>query len=152
MKFGKPRRRGLVGEDARVELLRQPLPVATLHLISKVEPLVVHLDAEAHAPASRNRKRRREHIGLDLVRQARHHAHVFADRLVMRDVEIVELRAVVVADESGHLLEVLRLELDDGAGAVAVRLLASRDECLAELAADASRDHRDANDRGAPSG
>ena len=54
----------------------------------------------------------------------------------MRDVEVVELRAVVVADESRHLLEVPRLDVDDRRGAVAVRLLAPRDERLAELAAD----------------
>ena len=57
-------------------------------------------------------------------------------RLVVRDVEVVELRAVVVADEPGRLLEVLGLELHDGRRAEAVRLLAPRDQRLAEQAAD----------------
>ena len=53
---------------------------------------------------------------------------MFADCLVARDVEVMELRAVVVADEAGDLLEMLRLEFDDRGGAEAMRLLAARDE------------------------
>jgi hypothetical protein len=37
---------------------------------------------------------------------------VLADAVVRRDVQVVELGAVVVADQARHLLEVLRLELD----------------------------------------
>jgi hypothetical protein len=37
---------------------------------------------------------------------------MFADRLVVREVQVVELRAVVVADEARHLLKVIRLELE----------------------------------------
>ena len=61
---------------------------------------------------------------------------MLADGLVVRDVAVVELGAVVVADQPGHLLEVLGLELDDGRRAVAMRLLPPRDERLAEQAAD----------------
>ena len=80
--------------------------------------------------------RRREHVGLHLIRQHVITRRCLPDGLVMRDVEVVELRAVVVADEPRHLLEVLRLELDDRRRAEAVRLLPPRDERLAELAAD----------------
>src|SRR5687768_10842456 len=55
---------------------------------------------------------------------------------VPREVEIVELAAVVVADQSCHPLEVLWLELDDRRCAEAVGLLAARDERLREHAAD----------------
>ena len=61
---------------------------------------------------------------------------VLPDRLVVRDVEVVELGAVVVADQARHLLEVLGLEVHHGRGAEAVRLLAPRDQRLAEQAAD----------------
>src|SRR5687768_8270066 len=61
---------------------------------------------------------------------------MFPVDVVVRNVEIVELRAVVVAHESRALLEVLGLEFDDGRCAVAVRLLPSRDERLLEQAAD----------------
>ena len=109
---------------------------AALDLVAEAEPLVIHFDSEMHAPARRDRDWRREDIGLDLVGQTGHHAQVFADALVMRDVEIVELRAVVVADETRHLLEMSRLDLDHRGGAETVGLLPPRDERLAKLAAD----------------
>ena len=56
--------------------------------------------------------------------------------LVARDVAVVELRAVVVADEAGHLLKVLGLELNGRRRAEAVRLLAARDERLFEEASN----------------
>ena len=61
---------------------------------------------------------------------------MFAQRLVVRDVEVVELGAVVVADQAGHLLEMFGLELDDGRGAEAMRLLPAGDQRLAKQAAD----------------
>ena len=61
---------------------------------------------------------------------------MLADGLVVRDVEVMKLRAVVVADEPSHLLEMLRLDLDDRRGAETVRLLTARDECLTKLAAN----------------
>ena len=70
------------------------------------------------------------------VRHARHHAQVPAVLLVVRHVQIVELRRVVVAHEPGRLLEVRRLELHRGDRAVAVRLLAARHQRLPENAAD----------------
>src|SRR5581483_10595415 len=59
-----------------------------------------------------------------------------ADFGIVGDVEVVELAAVVIADESGHLLEAVGVEVDHGGGAVAVRLLSARHERLAEEAAD----------------
>ena len=53
---------------------------------------------------------------------------MFADRFVVRDVEVMKLRAVVVADQAGHLLKMFRLELDDRGRAETMRLLPSRDE------------------------
>ncbi len=108
----------------------------TLDLVAKAQALVIHFDLEMHAPARRDRDWRCEDIGLDLVGHTGHHAKVLADALVVRDVEIVELRAVVVADETRHLLKMSRLDLDHRAGAETVRLLAPRDERLAKLAAD----------------
>ena len=71
---------------------------------------------------------RREGVGLRRIRQAGHHAQVFADGFVVRDVEVMELCAVVIADQAGHLLKMFRLELDDRRRAVAMRLLTARDE------------------------
>ena len=53
---------------------------------------------------------------------------MFADGLVVREVEVMELGAVVVADQPGQLLEMFRLELDDRGGAEAMGLLAPRDQ------------------------
>jgi hypothetical protein len=61
---------------------------------------------------------------------------VFVERLVAREVEVVELGAVVITDEAGHLLEMLGLELDHGGGAVAEGLLPPGDEGLFERAPD----------------
>ena len=58
------------------------------------------------------------------------------DHVVVGDVQVVELARVVVADESGHLLKVLGLELDEVDGGVAVRLLPPCDQRLPEQAAD----------------
>ena len=68
-------------------------------------------------------------------RERRHHAQMLA-AVVARDVEVVELGAVVVADQAGHLLEVFRFELHDRRRAEAMRLLPPRDERLREQAAD----------------
>src|SRR5262245_42373823 len=59
---------------------------------------------------------------------------MFADRLIVRQIQVVELRAVVVADETGHLLTRRRLGVHDGRRTEAMRLLTPRDERLAELA------------------
>ncbi len=135
-KVRQSRGRGFVGEDTRVELLRQPLPGAAFDPIGEAEAFVIYFDSQVHATVRRNRDRRRESVGLNLVRQAAHDAHVFADSRVVRDVEVVELAAVVVTDETRHLLEVLRLYLDSRRGAVAERLLTTCDESLAKLTAD----------------
>jgi hypothetical protein len=60
---------------------------------------------------------------------------MFAEGLVVREVEVVELGAVVVADQPGELLEMLGLELDDRRGAEAMGLLAAGDEGLPVQAA-----------------
>ena len=52
-------------------------------------------------------------------------------RLVMADMQIVEFAAAVIADQARHLLEMRRLEIHDGLGAVAMRLLAARHQRLA---------------------
>ena len=100
-----------------------------------MQAFVVHLGPQVNGFAGRDRDGRREGVGHERVGDAGHDPHVFAERLVVRDVEVVQLGAVVVADESRHLLEMLRLELDDGGGAEAVRLLAARDQRMAEQAA-----------------
>src|ERR1039458_2167194 len=53
----------------------------------------------------------------------------------MRNREVVVFAAVVIADQAGHLLEPIRLEVDDGSGAEAVRLLAPGDQGLEKQAA-----------------
>ena len=72
---------------------------------------------------------------VDLIGKRRHHAQMPA-AVVARQVEVVELGAVVVADEAGHLLEVLRLELHERRRAEAVGLLTPRHERLREQAPD----------------
>jgi hypothetical protein len=47
----------------------------------------------------------------------------------------MKLAAVVIADQAGHLLEAVRLELHHGLGAEAVRLLSPGDQGLPEEAA-----------------
>ncbi len=53
---------------------------------------------------------------------------MFADGFVMGKVEVMKLRAVVIANETGHLLKMFRLEFNDRRGAEAMRLLSPRDE------------------------
>src|SRR6185436_17724412 len=71
-----------------------------------------------------------------LIGKGRHDAKMLAGALVTRDVEVVELGAVVVADQAGHLLEMVRFALDDRRRAEAMRLLPPRDQRLLEEAAD----------------
>ena len=78
-----------------------------------------------------------EAVGLRAVGIAAHHPQVLADRVVVADVQIVQLGAIVVADQPSGLLEVLRLEVQHGGGRVAVRLLATGDQRLGEHAAQA---------------
>ncbi len=61
---------------------------------------------------------------------------MLTELVVPRDVQVVELGAVVVADESCRLLEVPRLELHRRDGGVTMRLLSARHEALPEQAAD----------------
>src|ERR1035441_6482024 len=53
----------------------------------------------------------------------------------MRNREVVVFAAVVIADQAGHLLEPIRLEVDDGSGAEAVRLLGGGQQGLEKRAA-----------------
>lgn len=48
---------------------------------------------------------------MNLIGQARHHTDVLAPLRIERDVEVVELGAVVIADQACHLLETVRLEI-----------------------------------------
>ena len=73
---------------------------------------------------------RREGVRLHRVWKAGHHAQVLAQGLVVRQIEVVELRAVVVAGQPRQLLEVFGLELHDSGRDEAVRLLPPRDERL----------------------
>src|ERR1051325_6148146 len=132
----QPRRARLIGEDAGVELLRKPLPPSLLHAIREAQPLVVHFNAEFDRHTFGDGDRRCERVRGHLIGKCRHHTNMFAAFLVARDVEVVELGAVVVAHETGHLLEVLRFELHDRRRAVAMRLLTTGDERLPEEAAD----------------
>ena len=60
---------------------------------------------------------------------------MFADSFIVRQVDVMEFRAVVVTDEAGHLLKMLGLEFNDRGGADAMGLLAARDEGLLERGA-----------------
>ena len=53
---------------------------------------------------------------------------MFPDGFIVRQVEVMELGAVVIADEARGLLEVTRRHVDEGRRAIAVRLLAPGDE------------------------
>ena len=113
-----------------------PRRVATLDAKGEEQALVVDFDAEFEAGAGRKCDGWGEGVGLRRVGHAGHDAEVFAEGFVVRDVEVVEFGGIVVADEAGGLLVVLRLELDRRRGAVAVGLLAAGDEGLTEGAAD----------------
>jgi hypothetical protein len=52
--------------------------------------------------------------------------------VVARDEKVMVLRAVVIAHETGHVLEMLRFEIEDRRSTDALRLLASSDKRLAE--------------------
>src|SRR6266496_403566 len=54
----------------------------------------------------------------------------------MRNIEVMEFRTVVVADQTGHLLEMFRLEIDQSGGAETMSLLSPGHQCLAKQAAD----------------
>ena len=118
---------------------RRTIPAASSRpaadAVREAQALVIHFHAQFDA-ARRNRDRRREEIGLRQVRHARHHAHVPAVLLVVRYVQIVELRRVVVTHEPRRLLEVRRLELHRGDRAVAMCLLTTRHQRLPENTAD----------------
>src|SRR5579864_6376308 len=113
-----------------------PVVIRAFDTVGKVESLVINLDAQMHRFAGGDRDRRRESVSLGRIRQAGHHAQVFADTFLPRDVEIVELRTVIVADQAGQMLEMLRFELDDGRFAEAMRLLPPRDQRLPEETAN----------------
>src|SRR5688572_2450451 len=102
--------RGFVGENAGIEQLRQPLPRGSADAVGEVQSFVVHVDAQLDRHAISNGNWRREGVGGHLVGQRRHDAQMLT-AFVARDVEIMKLAAVVVADQSCHLLEVLWLEL-----------------------------------------
>ena len=120
----------LIRKNARVKLLRQPAPaiVHSFGAIGEAHSFVVHFDAQVNGLASGNRNERCEGIGLRQVRDAGHHAEMLADGFVVRHVKVMELGAVVVADKSGEMLKMFRLEFDDRGGAEAVRLLTARNE------------------------
>jgi len=50
---------------------------------------------------------------------------MFAVCFVVRQIEVMKFRAILVADEAGALLEIAGLEIDEGGCAEAVCLLAS---------------------------
>src|SRR5690242_18929415 len=78
----------------------------------------------------------RERIGLSRVRDRGHDAQVFPKAFLMGNVDIVELRRVVVASDAGKLLKMTGLEFNDGGGGEAMRLLAPRDDGLPKETAD----------------
>ena len=48
---------------------------------------------------------------------------MFPERFVVRDVEVMKLSIVVVADQAGQVLKMLRFELDERRRAETMRLL-----------------------------
>ena len=86
--------------------------------------------------ARRQRDRRGEGIAHRRVGQGRHHAQVFAVRRVVGDMQVMKLVAAIVTDQARRLLEMRRLEVHEGRGAIAKGLLAPRHQALGEQAAD----------------
>src|SRR6185436_7940478 len=134
-KVGIARDGGFVREDAGVEHFGYPVPGSGADTPGETQPLQVDFDAQLDA-ARWNLHRGREGVRLRRVRRARHHPYVPAHLLVVRYMQIVELRRVVVTHETGGLLVVSRLEFHRGDRAVAMRLLAAGDQRLPEQAAD----------------
>src|SRR5437868_4499803 len=111
---------GFVGEDAGVEELWKPLPMfRALDAICETQSLEVDLGAQLNAFLVRKNDWQRECVGAYAIGKIRHHPQMSAV-LVARDVAVVELRGVVVADESCGLLVVLRVELEHRGNARAV--------------------------------
>ena len=104
------RRPCFIGHDACVEL-RHPRPFRVSGAECEVEAFIVHFETQFHGDSRRNWKGRGHILGAPDVGQARHGPHVAAIDFVLRNIQIVELRGVVVVDQAGYLLEMLRFEL-----------------------------------------
>src|ERR1035437_1788150 len=132
--IGRSRRRRLVRQDARIQWTGQPGPLAAGDAVREIEALEIDFHAQMHRRSRGNPDRRAENIRLKLVGQTRHDPDVLTQLRIVRDVEVVKLAAAVIADQAGHLLEAVGLELHHGRGGEAVRLLAAGNQGLAEEA------------------
>src|SRR6185503_10593735 len=94
---------GFVGENAGVKLLRQPDQRSVPHAIAEAQTFEIYLGAQLQRGTGLDRNGRGERVRQHAVGQARHHAQMLADLLVVRDVQVVKLRAVVVAGEARQL-------------------------------------------------
>src|ERR1700741_1016314 len=83
---------------------------------------------------TRDRNRWSEGVRHDLVRQTRHHSQVTSERLILCDIEIMKLRAVVIANEPRHLLEVLWIKIDRRSRPETMCLLPARNQPLTKEA------------------
>ena len=135
VKFGV-RGGGLVGQDTGVELLRQPLPVAAVRRDTRSTG--ARNPPRRAAPPARRRNRRSARVkASDCTWSGRPTSRARACRQPRHARRTGSgTWAVVVADQPGHLLEVLAARTPRRRGAEAVRLLPPRDQRLAEQAAD----------------
>src|SRR5215472_13099035 len=127
------RRPCFVGQNARIEHFRQPLPFLAARAKRKPQALVIDFYPQMHGHAPGDRNRRGERVRQLWV--ACHYSKMLADCFIRRTVQVMEFEAVVVADQPGLLLVVLGFELDRCRGAVTVGLLPSGNQRLAEQAA-----------------
>src|SRR4029077_7717656 len=103
---------------------------------AEVKSLVVNFDTQMNGLACRNGNERRESVALRRIRQAGHHAQMFANGFVVRNVEVMEFCAVVITNQAGHLLKMFRFELEHRLRAEAMRLLAACYERLPKQTAN----------------
>src|ERR1041385_8439808 len=82
--------------------------------------------------ARRDWNGRRECVGQRGVWYRGHDAQMFPNHFIVGNIQIVKLRAIVVADEAREMLKMLRLEFEDGGSGKAVRLLTTSNKRLAE--------------------
>jgi hypothetical protein len=126
--IGSSRRGGLVRQDTCVERTGETGPFAAFDTIREIKALEINFHSQTQWRPGRNRDRRAEKIRLNLVWQTGHDSDVLTDHFIMRDIQVVKFTAVVVTDQSSHLLEPIRLELHQRPGTEAMRLLAPRHE------------------------
>src|SRR5690606_22737741 len=128
---GESELRVIIGEDGCVEHGADFLPCLVADGVFELK--FGCIDGDTHA--ERTFRREGDVVGQELADVSSvsgDDVEGSAEFLVVAETEVVVVFRVVVGDESGHLLECLRLEIKRGGGGDFESLDAARDETLAE--------------------